>query len=173
MKIKPLPCPFCGKIPKFHRVPQEVAEPELNAFWSLSCGDRRNYCPGNASAHGDKKADAVAEWNKRKPADVAQFPLTPLDKPPFVARCGTLLLLVDELDDSFAEGFTILRGVILEGVYFNDNGNYGFGDRVSIGPITPHWRRISTNPDGRFSCSECFKRFHSVEETLIHKSQNH
>jgi|JFJP01.1.fsa_nt_gi hypothetical protein len=75
---------------------------------------------------------------------IAQVPIKFTDKPPFVARCGTFLLLVSEIEDFGTNGqHLILRGTILEGLYFNDRGNYSAGDRVSIGPITEYWRRIT------------------------------
>ena len=171
MKVKPLPCPFCGRIPKFHRIPQELTEPELNAFWSLSCGDRKHHCPGNASSHGDKKADAVAEWNSRNPADVHQIPLSPQDKPPFVARCGTVMVLVQSIEQAGDDGPMFLGGLILEGFHFNDHGDYGPGDTVGFGPLTDHWRRISVNR--KFKCSECRRSFDTVEEALLHKLESH
>jgi len=75
---------------------------------------------------------------------IAQVPIKSTDQTPFVARCGTFMLLVTEIDDCGSEGqFIILRGTILEGHHFNDHGEYTVGDCVSIGPITDHWRKIT------------------------------
>jgi hypothetical protein len=154
MKIKPLPCPFCGRIPKFHHIAASLAAPEIaGAFWSLSCDHKKEACPGNPTAFGDTKSLARDEWNTRVPSDLSQSPIKPDDKPPFIARCGELLMLVDDLDGSLSESLIVLRGVILEGHHYNDRGDYGIGDRVNIGPITDYWRRISlgTNPQLNFA----------------------
>lgn len=114
----------------------------LPSFWSLSCG-RKSNCHTFPTASGDTRPEAVRYWNIRVEREVSQIPITAATETPFVARCGSVLIFVDALDGSFAEGFIILRGVLLEGKHFNDIGDYGVGDRVNIGPITDSWRRIS------------------------------
>lgn len=58
-----LPCPFCGKQPKFTRFkesPPEIEDP----YWGLGCGVR-NRCLVNPIAWGDTKKEAVKIWNQR------------------------------------------------------------------------------------------------------------
>jgi hypothetical protein len=77
--------------------------------------------------------------------DIDQRRILGTEKPPFVARCGRVLLLVDEViqPDPNTKGFILLRGTLIEGLHFDDRGDYGPGDRVTIGPITNYWRRIT------------------------------
>ena len=95
------------------------------------------------NSFGDTKPEAVAEWNKRNPADLSQVQIKTDDKPPFVARCGNLMLLVEALSSEHEGQLICLHGEILEGKHFSDDGDYGFGDVVTIGPITSHWRKVS------------------------------
>lgn len=64
------------------------------------------------------------------------------DKTPFAARCGSVLVCVNELEE-LAPKLIILRVRIIQGHHFNDRGDYGPGDEVTIGPITHHWRKLS------------------------------
>jgi len=64
---------------------------------------------------------------------------------PFIARCGSLILEVKECITEFAP-MQMIRGIILQGKHFNDRGDYGPGDTVTVGPLTEHWR-ILTFPD--------------------------
>lgn len=146
-KVAPLPCPFCGTTPRFLRIPASLAAPEIDrAFWSLSCR-KNSECLAFPSASGDTKAEAVEAWNCRMPADLYQVPFTAEDKPPFVARNGRVVFLVEAIEDLTGHGFILIRGLMLEGIHFNDQGDYTPGDRVTIGPITDTWRRISAaNP---------------------------
>jgi hypothetical protein len=77
--------------------------------------------------------------------DIDQRRILGTEKPPFVARCGRMLFVVEEviLPDPAAKNFILLRGTLIEGKHFNDAGDYGPGDRVTVGPITKNWRRIT------------------------------
>lgn len=143
MKIKPLTCPFCGRIPKFTHITASLAAPELdNAFWSLSCSDKSN-CTVYPAAYGDTRPKAVRAWNQRVERDIFQRPLKPDDKPPFMARCGNVLVMVKNIECDGGVGPFFLKGLILEGVHINDRGDYGPGDTVTFGPLSEYWRRIT------------------------------
>ncbi len=75
-------------------------------------------------------------------APLVQSRIKASDKVPFVARCGSVLCLVNSLEE-FAPKLILLRVRIVQGKHFSDCGDYGPGDEVTIGPITNHWRRIS------------------------------
>ena len=84
--------------------------------------------------------------NKVDPAaPLVQSRIKESDKTPFVARCGNLLVLVHDLE-FFSSKIIIMRCRILQGKHFNDRGDYGPGDDVTIGPISNYWRKISIPP---------------------------
>lgn len=69
-----------------------------------------------------------------------------MDAPvPFIAKCGNVIVEVNECIKEF-EPMQMIRAEILKGLHFNDRGNYGPGDTVTMGPLTDHWR-ILTFPD--------------------------
>lgn len=75
-------------------------------------------------------------------APLVESPIKATDKTPFAARCGGLLAYVITLEE-LAPRMILLRVRIIQGKHFNDRGDYGPGDEVTIGPITNHWRRLS------------------------------
>jgi hypothetical protein len=76
------------------------------------------------------------------PLDLEALPVLPT---PFIARCGNLIVQVREVLERF-QPLPMVRVEILAGKHFNDAGNYGPGDEVTIGPLTDHWQ-ILTFPD--------------------------
>ncbi len=74
-----------------------------------------------------------------------EWPMDMATPVPFIARCGSLIIQVEECLTEFAP-MQMIRGEILDGKHFNDRGDYGLGDTVTIGPLTEHWR-ILTFPD--------------------------
>ncbi len=133
------PCPFCGKKPKRMRIPDHG--PELpKPFWSISCSD--HYC-AIPTASGETRAAADKAWNRRR-CELNLHPITGTEAVPFVAVNGSVLFSVSGIEQMDGPGFVLMRGLIVEGFHFNDAGNYGPGQTVTIGPITDTWRRIST-----------------------------
>jgi hypothetical protein len=60
MNNKPLPCPFCGSTPMFHRSFYEGKE-----YSSYYCP--KNLCPANNStSHQQAQQESLKIWNKRK-----------------------------------------------------------------------------------------------------------
>lgn len=58
---------------------------------------------------------------------------------PFIAKCGQLIVEVKQVREEFLP-MHLIRVEILAGKHFNDAGDYGPGDEVTIGPLTEHWR---------------------------------
>lgn len=167
MKDKPLPCPFCGTIPRFRHI--KDCKPDLDdPFWALCCENKR--CSVSPQATDEKKAGALQLWNRRAASPISEARISPKDKVPFIARCGNLLFLVDEIEDLDNCGFIVLRGTIIEGHHFNDRGDYSAGDMCSIGPITDNWTRLTV---ASYKCSDCSYTGPSVEDVLIHKMHAH
>lgn len=59
----PLPCPFCGSDPTIGFIPKELAAPELDSFYHLSC----DACGRNVGAFGESTMEAIQSWNTRAP----------------------------------------------------------------------------------------------------------
>ena len=76
------------------------------------------------------------------PLDLEELPVIPT---PFIARCGNLVVQVNEVLDRF-HPLPMIRVKVLAGKHFNDAGDYGPGDEVNIGPLTEHWQ-VLTFPD--------------------------
>lgn len=76
------------------------------------------------------------------PLDLEELPVMPT---PFIARCGKLIVQVNEVLERF-QPLPMVRAEILAGKHFNDAGNYGPGDEVTIGPMSEHWEFL-TFPD--------------------------
>lgn len=74
-----------------------------------------------------------------------ELPMDMVAPVPFIAKCGKLIVEVQEVLQEFAP-LPMIRCEILSGEHFNDAGDYGPGDTVTIGPLTEHWR-ILTFPD--------------------------
>jgi hypothetical protein len=133
------PCPFCGQKPKRRRITDhgpELPEP----FWSVACSNRHCSIP---CASGDTRQEADKAWNRRR-CELNLHPIAGTEAVPFVAVNGHFILAVSSIEQMDGPGFVMMRGRILEGTHFNDSGNYGPGEVVTIGPITDTWRRIST-----------------------------
>lgn len=60
-------CPFCCHTPRFKRITDKFAKPELSkGFWSLSCMNAPEWiCPGAPMSFGSTKEEAAAKWNQR------------------------------------------------------------------------------------------------------------
>jgi hypothetical protein len=61
-KIKLLPCPFCGALPKFRFNRDHGPEVPEN-FWALGCENKQ--CSVLPLATATEKPDAVKQWNTR------------------------------------------------------------------------------------------------------------
>ena len=59
--MKPLPCPFCGAVPKLSRRGSPFC------FFMVMC--QADECPANPAAEASNHDDAVARWNKRAPVN--------------------------------------------------------------------------------------------------------
>lgn len=133
------PCPFCGGKPRRRHL--KDCGPELpEPFWSISC-ENKNCCGSCIS--GDTRSEADKAWNRRR-CELNMHPITGTEAVPFVAMNGSVLFAVSGIEQMDGPGFVLMRGLIVEGFHFNDAGNYGPGQTVTIGPITDTWRRIST-----------------------------
>jgi hypothetical protein len=64
---------------------------------------------------------------------------------PFIAQCGNLIVEVNKVHVDLLP-LQLIDVEILKGKYFNDRGDYGPGDEVTIGPLSEHWK-ILTFPD--------------------------
>ena len=57
---KPLPCPFCGSIPRV------VPPPRTRSFWSVECGTSQKFVRDHfAMMAALSRAVAVEMWNRR------------------------------------------------------------------------------------------------------------
>lgn len=65
---------------------------------------------------------------------------------PFVAKCGGLIVKVTRIHEEFLP-LPLIRCQILAGKHFNDAGDYGPGDSVTIGPLIEDSWKILTFPD--------------------------
>lgn len=64
---EPRPCPFCGRAPKFKRIPD--TDEEQGYFWALGCYHRE--CHVAPGATGLAKATALVSWNSRAKEDAS------------------------------------------------------------------------------------------------------
>lgn len=75
-------------------------------------------------------------------ANPSEWPMDMATPVPFIAKCGKLIVEVQLCLPEFAP-MQMIRAEILQGMHFNDHGDYGPGDTVNIGPLTEHWRILT------------------------------